>query len=50
MNPKFLRKKSPPFASNVIRIDSYNYLPQLDQVFREVENNINHFGADTNII
>ena len=24
-NPKFLRKKSPPFASDVIRIDLYNY-------------------------
>ena len=30
MNPKFLRKKSPPFASHVIHIDSYNYSRQWD--------------------
>ena len=29
-NPKFLRKKSTPFASDVIRIDSYNYSRQWD--------------------
>ena len=29
-NPKFLRRKSPPFASDVIRIDSYNYSRQWD--------------------
>ena len=32
-NPYFLRKKSPPFASDVIRIDSYNYWWQWDGGF-----------------
>ena len=34
--PIFLRKKLPPFACDVIRIDSYNYSPQWDVGFNHM--------------
>ena len=39
-NPKCLTKKSPPFARDVIRIDSYNYSPQWDGGFRLVDSTL----------